>query len=351
MPARSHLVAVLALAASACGPTNMLGRTVRVEERTFEVAGARAPYFVGVPDPDTSATALPVVVFVEGDGGTCQAWSPPLWRRFLVRFTGNYRLVRPQTFVNRACGTPAFARADFDHRVDELEALLRRVRDDEPGRAVYLLGHSAGAHVAILAASRGSVDVAGLVDLAGGIHPLSDVLRELAADAGRDERDQLERALVDIRAHPRDARPFWGRSYAFWWQMAFSDVHARWLAWTAPLLVAHGLDDDESVPASLVVRASRELAAAGRRNATIRFYEGEGHDLLNERVLRDVAQWIDGAERARRVAAADARDRSGRMQAVRARQELPLRAAPLERSRAAATSRDGPRRDEQQSGR
>lgn len=303
-PLRAALLLAVAIQAAGCAAGNRLGREVRV---THEVDDAGAEYVVGAPvTPD--ADRLPVAVFLEGDGSLCQRFSPGLWERFVTRFAGDFVLVRPVTRVNRTCGTPAFAAADFLHRVDETEALLATLEARYPGRPLYLVGHSAGAHLALLAATRRPASVRGLVNLGGGIDELSRVLpaivraREARGELSPARRDRelagIEAFLADVRAVGPTDRPLWGRTYRFWNQMCFSGVSAAWRTTELPALVVHGEEDLAAVPFELVRDARDELAAAGVPGPRFVFLPGAGHDLLDPGVFRLVDAWIAERQRA-----------------------------------------------------
>lgn len=308
---RPLLVSLLLAALGAgCAAGNRLGRDVRV---TRERDPAGAEYFVGTP-VTSGAEALPVALFLEGDGSQCQRFSAGRWERFVTGFAGDHVLVRPVTRVNRACETEAFAAADFLHRVDETAALLAALEARYPGRPLYLIGHSAGAHVALLAAARRPSAVRGLVDLGGGVDELSRVLPAIPrAEAARGrisaaERDarlaELEGFLADVRAEGPTDRPLWGRTYRFWHQMLFSGVSDGWRTTDLPVLVVHGEDDLEAVPFELVRHARDELADAGLEGPEFRFLPGIGHDLLEPEVFVLVDRFIEAHERGRRGAAA-----------------------------------------------
>lgn len=303
-PLALPFVAVLAIAATGCAAGNRLGREVRVS-RDVDAAGTE--YFVGTP-VTPEAQRLPVALFLEGDGSLCQRFSEGRWERFVTRFAGDHVLVRPVTRVNRLCETPAFAAADFLHRVDETAELLAALETRYPGRPLYLIGHSAGAHVALLAAARRPAAVRGLVDLGGGVDELSRVLpaivkaeaaRGRLSSSVRDERlAEVGRLLAGVREEGPTDRPLWGRTYRFWSEMMFSGVSAGWRTTEIPALVIHGEDDLEAVPFELVRDARDELAAAGLAGPEFVFLPGVGHDLLDPEVFLLVDRWIAARERA-----------------------------------------------------
>jgi pimeloyl-ACP methyl ester carboxylesterase len=299
----------LAAGALACLTTgcaaNLLGREIRVEERPYTFRGHALSYFAGTP-VGREAAPLPLVVFLEGDGPECQRFDAGRWTRFVRRFTGDHVLVRPRTRLSTLCGEPGFREADFLHRVDDLGALLDALRAERPGRGVYLVGHSAGAHVAILHVARGAPDVRGVVDLGGGLAELSRVLPEIERERHRRGAIDAEEAarrlgVVDgvvgeVRANAASTAPFWGRTYRFWGQMFFSGVDRLWRQARLPILVVHGEEDVDSVPVGMVRAAREELARSGEGSVTFDVRAGLGHDVLRADVFRAVDAWIRGVE-------------------------------------------------------
>ncbi|MFO0760808.1 MAG: alpha/beta hydrolase [Byssovorax sp.] len=292
------LALAFATAQAACAPVNMLGREIRVDEHPYEFRGERLAYLTG--EPAGGSADLPVVIFLEGDGGQCQRFSRRLWERFLTRFTGDYLLVRPRTFINTHCDEPAFTAADFASRADELDVVVRAVRARHAGRPLVLAGHSAGAHVAIAFTRRAPGEVRAVANLGGGVRELGALLPEIEIErAKRGEISAAELAArlraidetrKDVAAHQGSSAPFWGRTYRFWGQMFFSGVDAMWESPTVPIFIAHGERDLESVPFSTVEAARARLA--GKGGVRFSFYPTLGHDLLTEEVFRDLNAWI-----------------------------------------------------------
>jgi len=280
--------ALVALFASGCAAHNRLGLQVAIERGGYDYGGEALEWWAGVPAAARDAKA-PVLVLVEGDGGRCQEFSERLWTRFLVSNAGRFALVRPRTLVNTACaGAPERWRAlDFLHRVDELAALLSSVRRRLPDRPVVLLGHSAGAHVAVLYARRHPGEVSGLVNVSGGLNELSSVLADLEGEpAGRG----AARAVGEGPRLPPDA-PYWGRTARFWSQMLFSGVLEHWLAYREPCLVLHGTEDRASVPWPGVERDASRVRAAGG-SCRLEPLAGAGHDTLTPSTFARIDAWL-----------------------------------------------------------
>jgi acylglycerol lipase len=210
----------------------------------------------------------------------------------------------------RGHGRSAGPRVTFD-RIDELVGDLDRfvalVRTREPGRPLFLFGHSLGGLVTALYAIERQPDVAGVVLSAPGIAfelpafgagavrfttalaPNAPLLTVVHKDFSADpavvadmERDPLIEAPKGPARSSRSAVDGVARVWA----------HPERLV--APLLALHGTSDKVTAPIG-----SRELIArAGGSDRTLRLYDGLNHDLLHEpagggeRVAGDVIAWL-----------------------------------------------------------
>lgn len=273
-----------------CAAPNRLGQSLHVERGAYEFQGEPLEYFAAMPLQ--SKTALPVLVFLEGDGEQCQAFSQALWQRFLTRYTGRFVLVRPRTLVNTLCAQDKdrWARLDFTHRVDELEALVPRVRSAFPRGPLFLLGHSAGAHVAQLYAERHPDQVAGLINLSGGFDELAGVLKDIAEQEG-DTAAKVAAFLSEAGAMAPDSL-VWNRTALFWKQMLFSGVRSLWVSYRKPCLVLHGTQDIANVPWAGVQRDGHAVTAAGG-SCKLEGLEGVGHDTLSPRTFDRIDAWLE----------------------------------------------------------
>lgn len=255
---------LLGVSTSGCVTTNRLGLEIAVE--------AHADFVSGTPR-GLDLSAAPVVVLVEGDGSLCQPFSLLGWTRLLQRMTGRFTLVRPITAINRACDVSEDWRArDFFSRVDELDLEVRAVRAAYPGRPVVLLGHSAGAHVAMLLLARRPDAADALVNLSGGLDALRGVLEALHVEPPPTQGEALA----------------WGRSPAFWKQMLDSGVAPLWRRFAGRCLVLHGTKDLRQVPFAQVARDAAHLE--GR--CAFRPLEGAGHDTLSGQAFEVLDDWL-----------------------------------------------------------
>jgi 3-oxoadipate enol-lactonase len=208
---------------------------------------------------------MKTIVFVHGFGSSSRAWAPQLGA-----FAGRYRLLAPDLpgHGSEAAEPFTFARA---------VAGLRESIDD--AEAVYLVGVSGGAAVAVLTALADRGRVAGLV-LSGGF-------------AHAPKLFALQRALMTImpwRMYTTAAQGFYSggtRDYAkaaredlercgkaallaMLREIAHLDVRDRLGEIAAPTLVLCGANDRANIP------GSRELAA-GIPGAELRIVPGANH--------------------------------------------------------------------------
>ena len=197
----------------------------------------------------------------------------------------------------------------LDEYLDDVELLLKRVAIRQPGKPVFLFGHSmGGAIVALLGIVRpppvrGLILSAPAVLVAGGGVP---VLRRLAAMASmvwptlrlvRMGCSRISRDPAVVEAFRNDPLVFHGRFPVRTGAeilRAAQRIQAGANRLTLPLLVLHGTGDAVTEP-----RGSRLLVArAGSANKTLRLYSGLYHEVLSEpereQVVADLVAWLDG---------------------------------------------------------
>ncbi|MDB4929546.1 MAG: alpha/beta hydrolase fold protein [Myxococcaceae bacterium] len=195
---------------------------------------------------------------------------------------------------------------DFDELTGDLAVFLERVRGREPGRPVFLMGHSAGGAVVTLFAMQRRPALAGLILLAPALRidrsafevaatpvtaallPDAPLVDTRNADFSRDPdvvRVMGLDPLIDQAAGPgRTAAGLLDAIERIWRRPGALDV---------PLLGLHGTADRVTDP-----RGTAELVRrAGSDDRTLLLYRGLVHDLLQEpergQVADDVDRWID----------------------------------------------------------
>jgi alpha-beta hydrolase superfamily lysophospholipase len=164
----------------------------------------------------------------------------------------------------------------------------------QPGRPVWLAGHSLGAAAAAVSAARDPGRYAGLILSGSAISPLDWVAGLADPDAPDLDLDPaglssdpfyLDELAYDPLAFTSAAG---ARSLATVLPAAWDELAAGFGQVTLPVLFVHG-SDDPVVP----VAHAREWAGRLKR-ARLAEFPGARHDILNESVHRDVAAAITG---------------------------------------------------------
>ncbi|WP_278262612.1 alpha/beta hydrolase [Nocardia sp. AG03] len=189
---------------------------------------------------------------------------------------------------------------------DNVASLLELASAAHPGLPRFLLGHSMGSLVVLHLATRGPVDVAGIVVSAPPLDiPLGNPIQRLAAPLLTRVAPNLGVLTLDsstisrdpevIRAYDEDPLVFRGKLPARTAVEILQHtalVKQRLDALTAPLLVLHGTADTIAAPSSADV-LERD---AGSADVTVLRYPGLFHEVFNEpeqaQVLGDVTDWL-----------------------------------------------------------
>ena len=233
---------------------------------------------------------------------------------------GRYRYVVerlvPEGFAvyaidHRGHGRSAGKRAQIDrmaHVVGDLDALVDHVAGAQPGKSVYLLGHSMGGCIAITYALAHQDKLAGLAlsaplaALEAAPLPLRVLARSLSVvrpDAGvyQVSSAAISRDPEEVRAYDEDPLNHHGKLPARTVQ-ELADAIDRFDAEAAvlelPLLVMIGTADELVPPAGGRMIHDRASAA----DKTLMTYDGFYHELFNEppgerdRPLDDLAAWL-----------------------------------------------------------
>jgi len=196
--------------------------------------------------------------------------------------------------------------------VDDVAALVSRVKAREPGLPIFLLGHSAGGVVAVTYAIDHQSQLAGLISESFAYRvPAPDfalaVLKGLSHIAPHAHSVKLKNAdfsrdpqvVAAMNADPliaNESQPF---------QTMAALVHADerlkndFAKLTLPVLILHGTADKATKPSG----SEEFYESAGASDKTLKLYDGAFHDLLNDldrtAVLADIERWVDGHTPAR----------------------------------------------------
>ena len=191
--------------------------------------------------------------------------------------------------------------------VDDLHRFAAQVRSDQPGKALFLLGHSMGGGIALAYALEYQDELKGLV-LSGpavvieGVSPLqARAVRILSAVAPSLPLLKLDGTAVSrdpevVRAYDSDPLNYRGkipvRTVAEMMRGA-ERLPDKLRSLRLPVLLLQGTED-RLVPAS----ASRLVHdRASSPDKTLRLYDGLYHEVFNEperdQVLADLSDWLD----------------------------------------------------------
>lgn len=195
---------------------------------------------------------------------------------------------------------------DVSEYTDDLGTLIALAKSREPGRKIFLLGHSAGGVVSCTWAldHQSTVDgficesfafqlpapalLLSVVRLLGRVAPGLPAVKLKMKDFTRDP--SALRTLENDSLTRGEAQPA-GTVAAL--LRATDRMRAGFPSLTLPLLIMHGTSDRATMPAG----SQFFFEQAGSRDKTLKLYEGHFHDLLNdvgkEAVLADVVAWIN----------------------------------------------------------
>ncbi|MBS2018343.1 MAG: lysophospholipase [Deltaproteobacteria bacterium] len=194
----------------------------------------------------------------------------------------------------------------FDDYLDDLAMYVEHVRAKEPGKPIFVFGHSAGGAIVTLWAIERAPAIAGVILSAAALENDAAAMQIAAVGVtdtlapgapvfdlpnARFSRDPA--VVADMSKDPlihQDAAP------AHLAHEVVEGIRRIWQqprALKAPLLVMHGTADTITAPSG-----SRDLVReAGSPDKTLRLYEGYAHVLLaepgHERVESDVVGWLE----------------------------------------------------------
>lgn len=270
-------------------------------EDRFETAdGLRLHQCCWLPEGDPVAAVIVVHGLTEHGGryaGLAGALSGHGYAVYAVDLRGH----------GKSEGSPAFIRAFDDHLAD-VALLVDRVRSRQPGKPLFLFGHSMGGAILALWAITRQPEVGGLVLSAPPVRVgdnMFPILRRLAGILSRlAPRLRITRLGAKMLSRdPEVVAQFQGDPLVFHGRFpvrtgaeilrAGRQIEASMEDLRCPLLLLHGTGDvvtDSAGTEDLFTRA-------GSRDKTLKLYPGLYHDLLHEpekeEVTADIVQWLN----------------------------------------------------------
>ncbi|MCX5497418.1 lysophospholipase [Kaistia dalseonensis] len=194
----------------------------------------------------------------------------------------------------------------FADYVSDVEGLMAIVKAEQPGRPVYMLGHSAGGVVACIYTLEHQAELAGLIcesfahqvpapDFAlavlkglSYVAPHAHVLKLNNADFSRDPA-----VVASMDADPLIAHETQPTKTVAEMVRADERLKVEFPLITLPVLILHGTADKATKPSG----SQLFFDTAGSSDKTLELYEGHYHDLLNdvgkEIVMADIAAWLE----------------------------------------------------------
>ena len=212
---------------------------------------------------------------------------------------------------HRGHGQSEGFRADvirFEDYLADLKTFLDMVKEREPGRQVFVIGHSMGGAIVTLFAARHGADFDGLitsgagVKISGDVSPLLITLSKIiAAVAPRLPTVPLDAEAVSrdpevVARYRSDPLNYLGKVRA---RMGVQLLRAAGLiaqelpSITLPLLILHGTADRLADPDG----SQMIYDGVSSTDKTLKLYDGLYHEIFNEpeqeQVLADMAAWLE----------------------------------------------------------
>jgi alpha-beta hydrolase superfamily lysophospholipase len=194
---------------------------------------------------------------------------------------------------HRGHGRSDGERVQVDQYTDyltDLKTFFDLVRHEQPGHAIFLVGHSMGAAISTAYTPEHQHELAGLILSGGGIATDKAPPRP----AGMDLADTLSRDPAVVEAYKNDPLVYRGAPPA---RSAMAEMReklpemARRI--TLPILIMAG----SASPLGDGPRGEALFAVVGSKDKTLKLYDGLLHEIFNEpehpRVMADMEAWLE----------------------------------------------------------
>ena len=279
----------------------LAGREVSHEQSTFEGTGGLRLFAQSWRPANEEPRAVLVVVHGLKDHSS-------RYGELAVRLVGEGFAVHAFDLRGHAHSEGVRVHIDsFEEYLTDLGLFLERVRAREPGKPVFLFGHSMGGAIVTLFTLEKKPDIQGLVLSAPALKPGADVsgaliattrvvggvlpnLKVLELDPKQFSRDP--EVVKENETDPLVFQQGGPARTASRLLSALDTLSERMEEVSTPVLVMHGTADTVTDP-----EGSKALVQKARaKDKTLKLYDGLFHDLLHEpekaQVLGDVVQWL-----------------------------------------------------------
>jgi acylglycerol lipase len=194
---------------------------------------------------------------------------------------------------HRGHGKSDGARVQVEHfsdYVDDLKTFFDIIHGENPGKKVFLVGHSMGSAIALLYTARFQDELAGLITSGGGINNANEPPRPRQPAGQPLSTDFLSRDPEVIKAYVNDPLVYRG---------PIPEVLNGMMTTTAEIVPSIKL------PALIMAgnavadgaRSRTLFEVLGSQDKTLKLYEGLRHEIFNEpehrQVMGDMAAWLE----------------------------------------------------------
>jgi|SRR5665648_367007 len=269
-------------------------------EGNFKGSGNANIYYQGwLPDGDVKAVLLVVHGLGEYSGrymNVVDHFVPLGYAFYALDHIGHGKSDGIREYVNK-----------FEDYTDTLNIYYKMVKEWQPDKPFFLLGHSLGGLISTYylldhqADFKGAVISAPAIKIGGSVSPMtitmSKILAKITPKAGVLALDAstISRDPQVVSTYANDPQVFHGKTparLAAEMLKAMMRVTAEVNTITLPFIVVQGSDDKLVDPGG----AQMLYDQAASKDKTIRIYEGMYHEVFNEpdraRVLDDVETWL-----------------------------------------------------------
>ena len=178
----------------------------------------------------------------------------------------------------------------FSDYVDDLKTFFDIVQKENPGKQIFLIGHSMGSAITLLYTARYQDELAGMVTSGGGINTEGEAPQQRRPEGQALPTDFLSRDPAVIEAYVNDPLVYRGPVPTRLGSM-MSDVAAAVSMIALPALIMAGNDVADGA------RSQTLFEKLGSRDKTLKRYDGLRHEIFNEpeklQVFADLEAWLE----------------------------------------------------------